>query len=293
MRTSVPKLRSAFTLIELLVVIAIISVLIGLLLPAVQKVRSAAARIQCANNLKQIALGLHGYHGTNKKFPYGGGGFGPAGSGHGWINDILPYIEQGNVDTATGNAKSGAVIPILACPADGRMTGVYTNPVTGKINATHSYPGVAGLSSIDFPDKGIFGWFKSPTGLRINEIKDGTSTTLLVGERGPSIDFFQGWWYSFLDLDTICWAVDNGYHVFSTGVDPKTGFTRVCPVPAYFSPGDASDNCSFNHFWSYHEGGANFAMADGAVRFISYGAGTSTLLQLATYNGREIITGDY
>jgi prepilin-type N-terminal cleavage/methylation domain-containing protein/prepilin-type processing-associated H-X9-DG protein len=289
MRTSVPKLRSAFTLIELLVVIAIISVLIGLLLPAVQKVRSAAARIQCANNLKQIALGLHGYHGTNKKFPYGGGP--PAD--HGWLNDILPYIEQTNVQAATGNDRSAAIVPIFACPADGRMTGVFSNPATGVKNATHSYPGVAGLNSFDFPDRGIFGWFKSPTGLRINEIKDGTSSTLLIGERAPSNDFFWGWWYSSTDIDTICWAVDTGYHAYSTGIDPKTGKRRTCPVPAYFSPGDVSDDCSFNHFWSYHEGGANFAMADGAVRFVSYGIGTSTLLQLATYAGREIITGDY
>jgi prepilin-type N-terminal cleavage/methylation domain-containing protein/prepilin-type processing-associated H-X9-DG protein len=292
MRTSVPKLRSAFTLIELLVVIAIISVLIGLLMPAVQKVRSAAARIQCANNLKQIALGLHGHHDTHKAFPYGGGG-----PGNPWMNDILPYIEQSNVQSATGNAKTAAVIPVFACPADGRMTGVYTNPTTRVMHPTHSYPGVAGLSSFDYPDKGIFGWFKlppkgQPSGLKMNEIKDGTSTTLLVGERPPSNDFFWGWWFS-TDIDVICWAVDSGYHAYATGIDPKTGVRRTCPVPAFFSPGDVSDDCSFNHFWSYHEGGANFALADGSVRFIGYGAGTSTLLQLATYAGREIITGDY
>jgi prepilin-type N-terminal cleavage/methylation domain-containing protein/prepilin-type processing-associated H-X9-DG protein len=280
MKSPPGKARSGFTLIELLVVIAIIAILIGLLVPAVQKVRESASRIQCANNLKQIGLALHSHHDSYKRFPYGGG------SGR-WMYNILPFLEQRNVQQATGTARTAAVIPVYWCPSDGRQPAIW-----GGSFATHSYPGVAGLNSFDYPDKGIFGWFASPTGLKITAIRDGTSNTIMVGERPPSNELFWGWWYS-VDIDVICWAVDTGYHAYSGGVDPVTGLTRRCPTPAYFSPGETSDNCAFNHFYSLHDGGANFTLADGSVRFLTYDLGTTALLQLSTYSGGEVITGEF
>jgi prepilin-type N-terminal cleavage/methylation domain-containing protein/prepilin-type processing-associated H-X9-DG protein len=274
----------AFTLIELLVVIAIIAILIALLVPAVQKVRAAAARTQCENNLKQICLGLHGYHDTYKKFPYGG-------SSGKWMLEILPYIEQTAVKNATGTNQTGAFIPIYACPANQRAGEVYDDG-KGKVYGTHSYPGVAGLNSYDEPDLGIFGWFAHPVGVKMTNILDGTSNTIIVGERGPSNDLTWGWWAS-TNFDVICWVVDNGFHAYKTGIDPSTGKSRNCPNPAYFSPGDTSDNCSFNHFWSYHEGGANFALADGSVRFIRYSVATDTLLKLSTFANGEVISSDF
>jgi prepilin-type processing-associated H-X9-DG protein len=274
-------------LIELLVVIAIIAILIALLVPAVQKVREAAARAQCQNNLKQIALALHNHHDTKKYLPYGGGS-GP------WMYDILPFIEQNNVwnapQTAKDYTRSGSVIPVYICPAAPHGGVVFQTGVARY--AVHDYPGVAGLSSLDFPDKGIFGWFNAPKGITLVTITDGTSNTIMVGERPASQDLFWGWWYS-TNFDVICWAVDNGFHAYDTGIDHATGNSRRCPTPAFFSPGNLADNCSFNHFWSNHTGGANFALADGSVRFITYQAGTRALLQLATYAGGEVISGEY
>jgi prepilin-type N-terminal cleavage/methylation domain-containing protein/prepilin-type processing-associated H-X9-DG protein len=285
------KVRPAFTLIELLVVIAIIAILIGLLVPAVQKVRESASRTQCANNMKQIGLALHTFHDTYKRLPYGGGSFTgfwtPDGKSSFWMVDILPFIEQKNVQKV---GKTDATIPVFYCPSDGRQPAIFSGWNPGY--ATHTYPGVAGLNSFDFPDVGIFGWRNTNTGLKLVAIRDGTSNTIMVGERPPANDLFWGWFWSS-NIDVICWAVDNGYHAYGSGVDPITGQNRTCPTPAYFSPGDPNDNCAFNHFYSLHDGGANFTLGDGSVRFLTYDLGTTALLQLATYAGGEVITGEF
>src|SRR3954454_5183758 len=141
MQTAPPRLRPAFTLIELLVVIAIIAILIALLVPAVQKVRDAAARVQCQNNLKQLGLAMHGYHDTNKTFPPNGiyaysGGAVTQVSGWAAVARILPYIEQDNIyrginfstPYSTQPAVTSKRIGLFVCPSEVNDKGSGTDP---------------------------------------------------------------------------------------------------------------------------------------------------------------------
>ena len=218
--------RRAFTLIELLVVIAIIAVLIGLLLPAVQKVREAAARMSCTNNLKQIGLALHSYHDANNRFPPGyiDGNTNPAstpdndvGPGWGWASFLLPYIEQGNVynqinfsqGVGIGNNKVISQMPLAVhqCPSDPlqQAFAVYDSSFTTPIAtvAHGNYVGCNGWEECFWNSGGVGdpagndglsgGYGQSGNGLfyrnsrtRIADVTDGLSNTIVVGERSSN-----------------------------------------------------------------------------------------------------------
>ena len=289
--------RVGFTLVELLVVIAIMAVAIGLLLSAVQKSRAAADRISCTNNLKQIGLALHHYHDTNGSLPPG---LTPKAKGEafplmGWLPRLLPFVEQQPLWDLTVTAYAerpndpyglphyGFMTPVkvFGCPADSR---VYATQLTheGFRPALTSYLGVLGVNVL-----GNQGVLYLGSHIRFADILDGTSNTLMVGERPPSPDFWYGWWYAAqgqLDsgsADTVLGVRElrNVYDQYTPGCPPG---------PYHFMAGNLADPCDAFHFWSLHPGGANFVFADGSVEFLTYSA-DNVLPALSTRAGGEAV----
>jgi prepilin-type N-terminal cleavage/methylation domain-containing protein/prepilin-type processing-associated H-X9-DG protein len=330
--------RSAFTLIELLVVIAIIAILIGLLVPAVQKVRASAARAQCQNNLKQIALATHSYHDTFKKLPPGvvpSGGM-PGANNRAfaywsWLAMIMPFVEQGPLyriadtyqkqtgsyltssppyfwwpwgdfwtsppyATAQPNPALGQVVPIYICPADDRSLSATTVDPNMTVAFT-SYLGNAGDINGDFGNQsnpptsttGVYpnarGIFAYGSTLRITAIRDGTSNTILAGERPPSSDWYYGWWFAGAG-----WDGSGLGDVLMTARAYNYAGALGCPQTyTVFKDGMTDVPCDQVHYWSLHDGGANFAMGDGSVQFLYYSA-DNILPALATRNGGEPVS---
>ncbi len=287
------RLRLGFTLIELLVVIAIIAILIALLVPAVQKVRAAAARVQCTNNLKQLGLSLQTYHSAYKVFPGFYGGPDPASSKNygGWMLSILPYIDQQPLYNSFLNNENNisAIIPVFTCPAEPRLNSSTVDNADGF--GMTSYVGMAGYDSqsTNATQKGIF-CMNPGHPLPIARITDGTSNTIIVAERPWSIDYYWGWWYEETEGDNI-WGSQMDITGAFAGYSHPNGSSCGSP-PFYFGqgPNNIRDGCSYYYLWSNHVGGANMAFADGSVHYFSYSVGSATILALSTYAGGETVS---
>jgi prepilin-type N-terminal cleavage/methylation domain-containing protein len=312
--------RTAFTLIELLVVIAIIAILIGLLLPAVQKVRDAANRSKCTNNLKQLGLGMQSFHDARGALPFARVGAIPSGS---WAILILPYIEQqniyetlttkiggdvalytlgGNVSVtmnnvldATKNTTPGvpllktaisAPVPIFTCPAR-RSPGYISNP--GPPTTTGNFTGISSDYAVCFGDNnfdtGVFpihGYQSQQTlGLRLLDIRDGSSNTFMLGEKHIAQGDLGNKLYDFC----IYWG-GTGASASNSSIGRQAGsnFPLVINIAdtTYASNAGAS-------FGSWHTGLVQFVYADGSVHGLSTSIAGSTLGLLANANDGQPI----
>jgi prepilin-type N-terminal cleavage/methylation domain-containing protein/prepilin-type processing-associated H-X9-DG protein len=311
--------RSAFTLIELLVVIAIIGVLISLLLPAVQKVREAANRAKCANNLKHLALAAHQHHDARGRFPNGlhtvDTGGGRYANGTCWEVELLDYLEQDNLknrwdyDDFRNNVVGGLdattaqVLPVLLCPSDLLPERVWSFVAEGLGQygyaegwyAMHSYGANAGIRS--FPGNQVTrdGIFFQDSSIPLAVVTDGATNTFLFGERShddPNFDRVTSKDQpSFYPLASWGWWAQVA---FTSGGSLGNRFLST-PVPINYRvppnalKGDGSINNRLCAYGSGHPGGANFAFADGSVRFLSDTIPLDTLQALSTRAGGEVV----
>ena len=312
MQTNSPMSQRSrgFTLIELLVVIAIIAVLIALLLPAVQQAREAARRSQCKNNLKQIGLALQNYHDNSRAFPislYGGygdtanvGGWQQTSRSWGWPVRILPYVDQDalfkkaspGTKTIAASGVMAQVVPAFLCPSDpqGGIENQNNSYITGNTKcAVTNYKGVMGsdwnwgvfTNNVVAPgdsftdNNGLLYPLDYRSFKQMNTIKDGTSTTLAVGETICNQNFAQD-------------GTGPGNNWMNAA---STCATTAVPLNRFHNA-STSASTPWDQRWSFgsgHGGGAHFVMADGAVRFINNSIARQTYRDLSSINGREAI----
>ena len=289
--------RRGFTLIELLVVIAVIAILVALLLPAVQQVREAARKTQCQDHLHNIGVALHSYHGSHKTHPMGS--YVSTGLSWGWSMYLFPFMERTNeyqavefetpdcgtviraLQAAGQPDPTSHAIEMLICPSDPngdqQLLSGPTGPLPWSGDAGRLYPGsylgVAGdqESPTWCPAAGIrngTGILFTNSRVRFADITDGTSTTIVVGERGIPNDLGWGW--------PVCGGSECEHYTTT-----ERGLSSGQNAP--------SSSNILQRFWSWHPGGAQFCMDDDQVRFLSESVDYNVFTHLSTRDAGEVV----
>jgi Tfp pilus assembly protein PilE len=264
---------NGFTLIDLAVTIGVLAVIIALLLPAVQRARESARRLQCKNNLRQLGVGLHLYHDAHRTFPAG------SLNGWSWIAQMLPEMEQANgqrqlnfrmdleQSILAGNnvALADTLVPFLMCPTDPNSPSLFVSPQF--LNQQFAHTNYLGTQSD--PNTNSTGMFGIETFIRLRDVVDGTSQTLFVGERGidfkPSTKGEFGWWILGAPLESFMTVTDG------------------------LQQGPSSDLDSVKRWWSYHDGCLSFLFVDGSVRFLNESMDPQIFAALGSRNGGEMV----
>ena len=292
---------AGFTLIELLVVMAIISVLVALLLPAVQATRAAARRSQCLNNLMQLGLALKSYEAAFEVLPSGAVDAAgpitnnPVGYGFGWMTQVLPHIDQrpaynrlnfqvGVYDGANTTTRA-VLIGVLLCPS---AIGATRMPATGTTPPA-SLPALTNYAAVHHDaeapiDATNNGSFFLNSAVRYEDIADGSSQTLFLGEKattGVDLGWASG---SRATLRNAGWLINGGPVVVAPPATPAPGSAPpTATPPALIAVGG---------FSSLHPGGANFGLGDGSVRFLRDSTHPTVYAALANRNDGAPIGGD-
>jgi prepilin-type processing-associated H-X9-DG protein len=289
--------REALSLVETLVVFALTAVLLAILLPAIQRVRDVAHRTRCGNNLRQIGVALHGYHASSRTFPPG---LTSLASGDrypflSWSARILPYIEQDALWISAARAfdqdaffrndppHTGlhVVLPSYACDSDPRPKLAMFGPHSVALT---SYLGVEGTNQ--YREDGVL---YLDSHVRLGDIADGSSFTLMVGERPASANERFGWWYGGWGQSKDG-SADVVLGVRELNARAHLEYGACSKGPYHFGPGSLRGVCDMFHYWSPHiGGGANFLFADASVHFLPYSA-DDLMPALATRSGGEPVS---